>query len=135
MDTLETATGDEMLDGASLQASIDALEAMAKSLDTDIATAVGIDALQAIGSAQVSLRNRAQELIDAQISLLAGQLKITAGHINAAAQYAKDTVAQLVEWKKKIDTAAKVVEFFGVVMTGDGAMIFEAAIKLKAALG
>jgi hypothetical protein len=134
MDTLEIATRDEMLDGASLQASIDALEAMAKSLDADIATAVGIDALQAIGSAQVSLRNREQELIDAQITLLAGKLKITADHINAAAQYAKDTVAQLIEWKKKIDTAAKVVEFFGVVMTGDAAMILAAAIKLKAAL-
>lgn len=134
MDALGIATGDERLDGASLQASIDALEAMAKSLDADIATAVGIDALQAIGAAQVSLRNREQELIDGQITLLAGSVKVTAAHVNAAAQYAKDTIAQLANWKKKIDTVAKIVDFFGVVMTGDGAKILIAAINLKAAL-
>ncbi len=135
MDELGIATGTERLDGAGLQASIDALEAMASALDADIATAIGIDALQEIGATQVSLRNRAQQLIDAQIDLLAGGVAVTAEQINAAARYATATIAQMKDWKKKIDTVAKVVDFFGVVMTGDGAKILLAAIDLKAALG
>jgi uncharacterized membrane protein len=60
---------------------------------------------------------------------------VTAEQINAAARYATATIAQMKDWKKKIDTVAKVVDFFGVVMTGDGAKILLAAIDLKAALG
>lgn len=131
---MDLASGNETLDGASLQASIDALEAMARALDADIATAVGIDALQAIGAAQVALRDRALALVDAQITMLAGQVAVSAAQVNAAAAYAKDAVARMVTWKKRIDAIGDVVAFFGVVMTGNGAKILDAAIGLKAAL-
>jgi len=134
MDELGIASGDETLDAASLQASIDALEAMAVALDADIAKASDVDSLQAIGAAQVGLRNREEELVDAQITLLAGSVRVTADHINAAARYAKDVVAEMADLKKKIEAVAAVVDFFGVVMTGDGANIVVAAVNLKSAL-
>ena len=132
--TLTIASGDEVLDGHSLQASIDALESMASGLDADLATAVGVDALQAIGAAQVRLRDRAEALIGAQIAMVAGEVLITAAHVDAATQYAKDTIARMTAWKRKIAIVAKVVDFVGVVMTGDGAKILVAAINLKASL-
>ena len=131
---MDIATGNDTLDGASLQESIDALEAMARALDADIATADDVDALQAIGAAQVALRDRALALIDAQIVLLAGQVAISAAQVNAAAAYAKDAVARMVAWKKRIAAIGEVVAFFGVVMTGDGGKILDAAIGLKAVL-
>lgn len=134
MDELGTASGDETMDATSLQASIDALEAMARALDADIAKAADVEALQAIGAAQVGLRNREQELIDTQITLLAGSLRVTADHINAATLYAKNVVAQMVDLKKKIEAVAAVVDFVGVVMTGNGANILVAAVNLKSAL-
>ncbi len=131
MDTLDIADEGERLDGADLQESIDALEAMAKSIDADIVTATDVDAVQALGAAQAGLRERAQALIDAQIDLAAGDLRITADHINAAATYARDAVVKIDDVRKKVETATKVVEFFGVVMTGDGTAILNAAVKLK----
>jgi hypothetical protein len=131
---MDIATGNETLDGASLQASIAALEAMARALDADYAAAVGVDALQAIGAAQVALREREQALIDSQIVLLAGQVTISAAQVNAAAAYAMNAVARMATWKKRIDAIGEVVGFFVVVMTGDGGKILDAAIGLKAAL-
>jgi hypothetical protein len=133
-DQLETADGSETIDGADLQPSIDALEALAVSMDADIDTAVDVDAVQAIGAAQVKLRNREQDLINAQIKLLAGQVKLTADHINAATQFAKDTVVKIADWKTKVDKAGKIVDFIGVCLTGDGFKILGAANSLWNAL-
>jgi hypothetical protein len=133
-DQLETADGSETIAGADLQPSIDALEALAVSMDADIDTAADVDAVQAIGAAQVKLRNREQDLIDAQIKLLAGQVKLTADHINAATQFAKDTVSKIADWKTKVAKAGAVVDFLGVCLTGDGFKILGAAVSLKKAL-
>ncbi len=133
-DVLELATGDETLHGADLQVAIDALLAMASSLDEAIAGATEVDEIQSIGAEQSRLNDQAMALVTVQVALLAGEVRITADHINAAAQYAADAIAKMADWKKRIAAMGQVVDFFGVVATGNGAKILEAAIKLKKVL-
>ena len=133
-DVLGVATGEETLQGASLQASIDALLAMAKSFDAQLKSATGIDELQAIGAAQADLNNQAMTLVTAQVRLLAGAANVTADHINAATTYAKDAITAMTDWRRKIAAAGKVVEFCGAVLSGDGAKMVGAAFALKNAL-
>jgi hypothetical protein len=134
MDTslsLAVATGAEKLDGASLQPSIDALQATAKNLDADLATAPDVAAVQAIGKQQADLNDRALALVDAQIDLLAGQALVTAAHVNAAAVVAKAAIAEMTDWKKKVTAAGKLVDFFAAVLSGDGGKMIDAAYQLK----
>lgn len=131
---LGTATGDERIAGSELQPSIDALLAMAAGLDAEIAAATDVEAIQSIGTAQSALNTQALALVTAQIELAAGGVLVTAEHINAAAAYAEAAVADIAEWRKKVASIGKVVDFFGAVLTGDGMKILDAAIKLKTAL-
>jgi hypothetical protein len=130
-DSLSVATGSETISGASLQASIDALQATAKGLDADLANAPDVDAVQAIGQAQARLNEQALDLVDAQIDLLAGQASVSAAHINAAAKAAQSAIATMADWHKKITAAGKLVDFFAAVTTGNGAQIVTAAYALK----
>ena len=129
--TLAIATGDETITGAGLQASIDALLALAKSLNADIAAAPDIESVQAIGHAQADLNAEAMELVTAQIQLAAGQAKVTADHINAASLAAQAAVASMADWKKKVAAVGALVDFLVVVQTGNGLKIVQAAVKLK----
>ena len=134
MDTdmpLAIADGSEAIDGASLQPSIDALQATASGLDHDIAMAPDVEAVQDIGKAQADLADRALALTAAQIDLLAGQARVTADHINAATTAAQDAIAEMADWKKKIAAAGKLVDFVAAVLTGDGGKMVEAAYQLK----
>lgn len=131
---LGTATGDERIAGSELQPSINALLAMAAGLDAEIAAATDVEAIQSIGTAQSALNTQALALVTAQIELAAGGVLVTAEHINAAAAYAEAAVADIAEWRKKVASIGKVVDFFGAVLTGDGMKILDAAIKLKTAL-
>jgi hypothetical protein len=133
-ETLPIAAGDEKIGGDSLQASIDALRAMASALDADIAAAPDVDAMQAIGRVQTDLTSQALRLVGAQITLLAGQAKVSAAQINAATQYAADAVAAMAEWKLRIVAAGKVVDFIGACLTGNGTKMVETAFKLKSVL-
>ncbi len=133
-DILDIATGNETIAGANLQASIDTLLAMAKSLGNEIANAPDVEAVQAIGRAQAGLTGAAMELVTAQIKLMAGEARVTADHVNAAAKAAQDAVATMTDWKKKVAVAGKLADFFGAVLTGNGAKIVETAFKLKDAL-
>ena len=131
---LDVASGEEVIDGSSLQQSIDALLALAKGLGADMAAAPDFESVQAIGRAQAELNDQAMALVTAQIRLEAGEVKVNAAHINAAAAYAKAALDEIADWKVKIAKAAKLVEFFGVVLTGNGLKILESAVKLKGAL-
>lgn len=134
MDTteaLDVATGDETIDSASLQPSIEALRATASALDHDIATAPDVATVQAIGRTQSDLNDRALALAGKQIDLLAGQVLVTAAHINAASAVAKAAIAEMADWKKKVTAAGKLVDFFGAVLSGDGAKMLDTAIQLK----
>lgn len=133
-EALDTATGDEILQGTNLQASIDALLAMAKGLDRQVGLATEVDDLQAIGAAQAELNNQAMSLVTAQVRLLAGEAKVTAEHINAATRYAQAAIASMADWRKKIAATTKVVDFCAAVLSGDGTRMLETAIKLKAVL-
>ncbi len=131
---LDVAVAGDTIQGASLQASIDGLSAMATSLDDRIKAATDVDAIQALGAAQADLRSKAMALVNIQISLLADEVKITADHVNAATKYALGVIAEIADWRKAVQTIGKVVDFFAVVLTGNGAKILESAIALKAAL-
>jgi hypothetical protein len=130
MTALGTADGTEVLDGASLQASIDALNATADALDRDIADAPD-DVRPGLLLSQIDLRDNAMALNDARIRLMAGDLKITAGHIDAATKAATDAVATIADWNRKIIVIGKLVDFVGVVLTGNGTAILAAAFKLR----
>lgn len=130
-DILAVATGDERISGASLQDSIDRMLAMARSLSADIEAAPDVETVQAIGRAQADLNAQAMEMVTAQIRLVAGQALVTADHINAATRAAQDTIAAMTGWKKKIATVGKLVDFFVVVGTGNGAKIVQAAFDLR----
>lgn len=134
MDTnasMAIATGDETLDGASLQPSIDALKSTAGNLDHDRATAPDLDAMHDIGKQQSALAGRAQALVAVQIDLLAGEAQVTAAHINAAAGVAAAAIADMADWRKKLVAAGKLVDFFTAVMTGNGARMVDAAYQLR----
>lgn len=132
-DTLDTATGDETITGASLQGSIDRLLAMSRSLGADIDAAPDVETVQAVGRAQADLQAQAMEMVTAQIRLMAGEARITAAHIEAATQAAQDTLAAMADWKKKVAMVGKLVDFFVAVETGNGGKIVQAAIDLKKA--
>jgi len=131
---LEVANNGDVLSGAGLQESIDLLQAMADGLNPFLETETSVDAAQAIGQAQQQLRSRATSLVAAQIDLLAGQVRITAEHINAAIEYADHVVSQIAGWKKRVDKIGEVLDFFAVVLTGKGTNILQAARGLKVAL-
>ena len=130
-DSLDVATGDEILAGISLQPSIDALLATAKAMDADIATATDVESVQAIGVAQADLNGQAMVLVTAQIRLMAGAAKVTADHINTAAAFAQDAIATIDDWRKKVAAVTALVDFFAAVVTGNGVKIVECAVKLK----
>ena len=130
-DVLDIVAGDETLSGASLQASIDALLAMAKSFDADLRGATEVEDLQAIGAAQADLNNQAMTLVTAQVKLMVGEAKVTAEHIDAATKYAKDAIETMKDWRRKIAAAGKVIDFCGAVLSGSGTRMVETAVKLK----
>jgi hypothetical protein len=131
---LEVANDGDVLSGAGLQESIDRLKTMADELNPFLATETSVDAAQAIGQAQQQLRSLATSLVVAQIDLLAGEVKVTAEHINAAVEYTDDVISQIAGWKKRMDKIGELLDFFAVVLTGKGADILQAARKLKAAV-
>jgi hypothetical protein len=131
---LPIAVAGDTLQGADLQASIDDLLAMSADLGRRIADAPDVAAVQAIGRAQVDLRDQASALAAAQVRWLAGEARVSAGQIDAAAGYARGVVAEIADWKKAVTLAGQVVGFFSVVLTGDGAAIVQAAVALKGAL-
>lgn len=130
-DVLGVASGDETLYGADLQASIDALLAMSRSFDAQLKAATEVEDLQAIGAVQSDLNNQAMTLVTAQVKLMAGEAKVTAENINAATRYAQDAIDSMKDWRKKIAAAGKVIDFCGAVLSGNGAKMVEAAVKLK----
>ena len=133
-EVLGVAESGDVLVGTDLQAGIDQLLAMADGLNPFLASVPSVDNAQEIGRVQQQLRSLASSLTDAQIDLLAGQVKITAAHINAAVAYTDGVIAQIADWRKRIDKIGALIDFFAVVLTGKGADILKAAGKLKSAI-
>lgn len=131
---LDMAAAGDCVRGIELQSSIDALRAMASAMDELIGKAPTVDDAQEIARCQQKLRTTSRELIIAQIDLMIGEARITAAHINAATAYANDVIAKIADWRKRIAQAGALVEFFGVVATGNGGQIVKAAVKLKSSL-
>jgi hypothetical protein len=127
---LEAPVADR-LDGKDLQPSIDGLIALAKSLDPLLQTETDVDAAREIGRTQAQLRATAGTLVDRQIDLIANEAGITAEKINAATAFAQDVIAKIDGWKKQARKLARLVQFFGVVLTGNARAIFKEAKALK----
>jgi len=133
-EALPLAVAGDTLSGADLQAAIDRLLATAADLDTDLATAASVDDAQAIGRVQERLRSQAGDLAVAQIDLLAGQVKITAGQISDAVDYCNGIIGTIADWRRRIGKIGALCDFLGVVLTGRGSDILKAAVKLKSAI-
>jgi len=128
---LEVAKEGDILLGDDMQESIDRLLAIANDLSALLEKETDIEVAREIGRFEQGLHSLAMSLVNIQIELLVGQARITAVHINAAVEYAEAVIASTKAWKKRVQTIGKLVDFFSVVLTGDGAKIVEAAIKLK----
>jgi hypothetical protein len=127
---LPPATAGDTIDSADLAQSISDLRAIANAMNARIPGA-DVPTVQAIVTAQTALLDRADDLVDAQIDLLAGQAKVTADQIAAATAAARQTIDQIKDWKKAAVVIGEVVDFAAVVLTGDGAKILASAITLK----
>jgi hypothetical protein len=130
-EALEIAKPGDHILGADLQDSIDRLLALASGLDPLKAEATEVEVVQAIGRAQQRLRSMAMGLVNRQIDLIADRAKVTAKHVNAAAKAAEETIARIAEIRKHLRTIGKLLDFFAVVLTGNGEKIVEAAFELK----
>jgi hypothetical protein len=128
---LDAAVVADRLDGAQLQASIDGLLAMAAALDPLLASETDVESAREIGRTQARMRAMAGTLVGQQIDLIANEARITAGHINDATAFAQDVIAKIEGWKKKAQKLARLVQFFGSVLTGDAKLILKEAIALK----
>ena len=131
---LEVAGDGDVLSGAALQESVEALKEMAARLDPLLLVETSVDAAQQMGRAQQDLRSLAMSLVAVQIDLLAGQVKVTADHINGAVRYANGVISQVADWRKRVHKIGELLVFFTVLLTGKGANILQAANKLKATL-
>ena len=127
------APGDAIL-GTDLQASVDALLATASDLDEALAAAPDIPTLQAVTQAQNDLRSKAMAIVIQQIDLLAGEARITAAHINAAAQASREAIKKIADIALRLQTVGKLIGFFAAVSTGHGGEIVKAARALKEGL-
>jgi hypothetical protein len=132
---LEFAATGDTIQGADLQSSIDVLLAQAKALDEQIKASIDVEKVQALGRTQQDLRSAATSLLNVQIALIAGQVKVTAAHVNGATKFAEEIIAKIADWRRKVQTLGKLVDFFAVVLTGSGTKILQAAVGLKATLG
>jgi hypothetical protein len=133
-EALEVAAPGDRIRGEDLQDSIDRLLAMAGDLDAFKAASTDVEEIQAIGRAQQRLRSRARALVDEQIDLIAGEAKVTAEHIDAATQAADEAIARIADIRRRLQKIGQLLEFFGVVLTGNGQKIVEAAFALKESL-
>lgn len=129
---LEVAEVGDKIDGDQLQDSIDSLRAIANALD-DAAESPELDikGIQELGRQATKLRDAAGALVSAQIDLLAGEVKITAEHINAAVKAADDVIEKIADIKSKLEKVGALIEFLGAVATGNGKVILQAAVALR----
>jgi hypothetical protein len=134
VEPLPPAVAGDSLSGADLQAAIDQLLATADDLNAAVEAATSVDEVQQIGRTQQKLRSQAGDLTVAQINLLVGQAKITASQIDDAIDYCTKVIKTIADWRQRVVKIGAVVEFIGVVLTGRGADILKAAVKLKAAI-
>ena len=133
-EALEVAAPGDRIRGEDLQDSIDRLLAIADDLNPLKAASTDVEEIQAIGRAQQRLRSRARALVDQQIDLIAGQARVTANHIDAATKAADEAIAKIAVIRRRLQQIGKLLDFFAVVLTGDGQKIVEAAFELKDSL-
>lgn len=132
--TLPIAQPGDTIQGADLQASIDALRERAQAIADDIPQIADVQEAQSALRLQTDLIMQANALVNRQIDLLAGEAKISAEQVNAATRYANDVIKKITRWRKRLQLAAKVLGFVGAVMTGNGKAILTSARDLKASL-
>ena len=131
MAQLDTARAGDALGPDDLQRAFDWFTALARSLDDSVSGAPDVPAAQAIGRTQEALRQQARSLVERQIDLIAGQARITAEHLDSAIAFADNVIRQIADIKDKLEKIGKVLDFFAVVLTGQGDKIVEAAVQLK----
>jgi hypothetical protein len=131
---LTTASAGDRMTGEELQSSIDTLRRTASQMDEWMTDDLSVREIQDIGRAQSRLRSLAASLLNRQIDLLAGEVRVTAEHINAAVAYADSVIRGVADRQARLAKVGALVDFFGAVVTGDGRAIVQAAVTLKSAL-
>jgi hypothetical protein len=134
MRELDTAEAGDALTADDLQRTFDWFTELARSLEPHVSNAPDVAAAQAVGRTQEALRERARALVEKQIALIAGQARITAEHIDSAVAFADKVIKQIADIESRLEKIGKVLDFFAVVLTGQGDKIVEAAVQLKSDL-
>ena len=134
MSDMPTADDTAHLCGLDLQPTIDRLLQAERALSRFLDTETQVEAAQQIGRTQARLRSLAGTLVVQQIDLIANDAGITAQHINDACAYAIGVVDRVAGWKGRVTQLGGLIDFLGVVMTGDAGHILQAAIKLRGEL-
>lgn len=117
-----------------LAAGFDFLMAQARALNAEVQNAPDVATQQRIARVQNDLFERAARLNAGSIDLLAGQARITAEHIGSAVAAAQAVIDRIAAIEAKLAKLGAVLDFFGTVLTGDGAAIVAAAGTLKQSL-
>ena len=122
---------DAQLSGLDLQPTIDRLLQAERALSRYLDTETRVEVAQQVGRTQARLRSLAGTLVVQQIDLVANDAGITAQHINDASAYALRVIERIAGWKARVKKLGALIEFLGVVMTGHGGHILQAAIRLR----
>lgn len=131
---LPTAKPGDSIDKAGLAATHAWLLELSNSLNVPIFNATDVATANELGQLQNRLNSLAADLTVQSITLLTGEAKISAEHINAATKAAKTVIDDIVDIKAKIVKIGAVITFVGTVLTGSGAAILKGAHTLKDAL-
>ncbi len=132
--TLPTAKAGDLIDKQGLAQTHARLLELSNSLNEPIAKATDLATANELGQLQNSLNSLASDLTVQSITLLTGEAKISAEHINAASKAAKSVIDEIVDIKARIAKIGAVISFVGIVLTGSGTAILKAAHTLKDAL-
>ncbi|MBU1359404.1 MAG: hypothetical protein KKC79_01805 [Gammaproteobacteria bacterium] len=129
-----TQRPDALLHGETLQESIDRLRAIARAMDDLQSRDMTVEQLQLTARHQARIRSLAAELVVRQVELLTGDARINGAEVNAAVRYAEQSIAEVRNVRALLAKAATLIEFVGVVLTGDHLAIVHAAFHMRSSL-
>jgi len=125
--------GDE-LDEAALAPLRAFLEAQADALDEALEKATEQSVIDQIQAQQNRLAAQANALTGLSILLTAGEARVSAAHIQAAVDGARQAIDRVDSLKARLAKLGAVIEFTAALLSGRGKAIVEAAKALKATL-
>lgn len=131
---MDIAQVGDALDAAALAPLRAFLDAQVDALNEALAQATEQSVIDQIQSQQNRLAEQANALTGLSILLTAGEARVSAVHIQAAVESARQVIDRVGSVKARLAKLGAFIEFTAAVLTGRGKAIVEGAKALKAAL-